>query len=224
MPNPISVYLIPGQGADYRLFNELRFPAGYDIHKLSYLTPKKGMRMKDFALELSKQIDTEKPFILIGTSLGGMLATEMAHFLHPEITIIISSAKNRKELPFSYRFQKQIPVYRIFPPFLIKLGAQIMQPIVEPDRNKHKEIFKAMLKDKDPKFLSRTIGIIINWDRQRIDKNIIHVHGNKDSTLPLKNVQYDHLIENGSHMMTLTRGKEISALIAEIFMKHSFRQ
>ena len=64
-----------------------------------------------------------------------------------------------------------------------------------------------MLRDKDPKFLSRTIGIIIKWDRQTTNKDIIHIHGNKDHTLPIKNVKYDYLIENGSAYFADGTGK-----------------
>ena len=70
----------------------------------------------------------------------------MNEYLSPQKVIIISSAKNRKELPLRYRFQRYIPLYAILPPAILKWGAKVMQPIVEPDRNKNKKIFKANLK------------------------------------------------------------------------------
>ena len=212
----ISVYLIPGQGADERLFSKLTLDERFKMKHIKYSTPVKHESMSGFAKRLAKQIDQTKPFILIGTSLGGMLATEMAFFLKPEQIILISSAKKRSELPFRYRFQHYIPVYKIVPPQLVKLGAKIFQPLVEPDRNKEKVIFKAMLNAKDPKFLSRTIRLIVNWNRTEHVENIIHIHGNKDSTIPIKNVKFDYSIEGGSHMMTLTRANEISSIIQSI--------
>lgn len=155
----------------------------------------------------------------MGTSLGGMLATEMTDFLKPEKTIIISSAKCRKELPHRYRFQRAIPLHKLVPKGMMKWGAKIMQPIVEPDRNKEKEIFKSMLEDKDKRFVKRSVNMIINWGRDSYDERIIHIHGDKDNTLPIKKVKYDYLIKDGSHMMTLTRGKELSGLIFEILEK-----
>ena len=211
-----TIYLIPGQGADYRLFNNLKIDSAYNVRHIKYITPEKGTNLKNYAKKLSNQIDTSKQFILIGVSLGGMIATEIGDFLNPEKIIVISSAKSRNELPGRYRFQKKIPVYKIVSNRMAKIGAQILQPIVEPDRNKEKKIFKNMLKDKDPKFLRRTIGMIINWERTKYRDDIIHIHGNIDKTIPIKNVKYNYLIENGSHMITLTRGTEISQLINEI--------
>ncbi|MEQ9188628.1 MAG: alpha/beta hydrolase, partial [Cryomorphaceae bacterium] len=91
-----------------------------------------------------------------------------------------------------------------------------LQPIVEPDRKKEKETFKAMLDAKDPLFLKRTIGMIIHWERDTNTTEVIHIHGDRDHTLPIKHVEYDYLIKGGSHMMTLTRADELSQLLADI--------
>ncbi|MBL7911892.1 MAG: alpha/beta hydrolase [Bacteroidia bacterium] len=180
---------------------------------MSYPIPEKGISMKDYALILKKQIDTASNYSFIGVSIGGMLCSELADVLQPKKTIIISSAKCRKELPFRYRFQKSIPIYKLFPKGAIKFGARMLQPIVEPDRNKNKTTFKSMLKNKNSKFLKRTVNMIIRWDKKTYNKNIIHIHGTKDHTLPIQKTKPTVVIEKGSHMMTLTRGKEIEKIL-----------
>ena len=215
--NPkMIIYCIPGQGADHRLFNNFDLGEEYEIRFVEYKIPNQGEKMEAYARRLSEQIDTTQKFILIGTSLGGMLATEMTDFLNPEKTIIISSAKSRNELPHRYRFQKMIPFYKMVPGSLLKTGAKVMQPLVEPDRNVEKETFIKMLNDKDTKFMKRSVSMIINWERENYNEKIIHIHGNNDRTIPIRNVKYDYLIEKGSHMITLTRGWELSNLIREI--------
>lgn len=210
------IYLVPGQGADTRLFDSLKIDPAFTIRHIKYSTPPKNTSMKAFAHQLSTQIDTTTPFILIGVSLGGMLSTEMADFLKPEKIILISSAKKNTELPKRYTFQQKIPLYKILPPKAIKAGAKIMQPIVEPDRNQQKSTFKSMLDRKDPKFLKRTIHMIINWERTSHRSDIIHIHGSNDKTIPAKNVNYDYLVKDGSHMMVLTRNQEVSKIINSI--------
>tara|TARA_Y100000768_G_C23733642_1_gene566046 strand:- start:121 stop:357 length:237 start_codon:yes stop_codon:yes gene_type:complete len=73
-----------------------------------------------------------------------------------------------------------------------------------------------MLDAKDPAFLKRTIAMILEWDREEYPNEIVHIHGNKDSTIPIRNVNYNYLVEDGSHMMALTKGKEISEIISAI--------
>jgi len=207
------VYFIPGQGADPRQFKNIELDSIYEIRYIKYFTPEKNMNMQDYARELAKQIDTTQTFSLVGVSLGGMLATEMNEFLNPEEVILISSAKCRSELPFRYRFQKKVPIYKAVPKGVVKLGAKILQPVVEPDRRHDKETFKAMLNDKDAAFMKRTVKMIMEWDRTEYDPKIIHIHGDNDHTLPGRNIKYDYLIEGGSHMMVLTEGKVISTLL-----------
>ncbi|WP_297093665.1 alpha/beta hydrolase [uncultured Draconibacterium sp.] len=211
-----TVYLIPGQGADARLYKNLKLDTAFQVKNIDYFTPDKEWDMQTFARELAKQIDTTETFSIIGVSLGGMLATEMADCLHPEKVIVISSAKSRKEFPGRYRFQKVVPVYWVVPGFAIKAGARILQPIVEPDRNKDKATFKSMLRNKDPKFLKRTTTMILTWKRESYNNKIVHIHGDLDKTLPPRFVQYDYLVEDGSHMMVLTRGELISEIVNNI--------
>lgn len=212
----VHVYLFPGQGSDYRIFSEFKFPDDYTVHEMVYPIPSKDQTLQNYAYSFMNQIDTSGQVILIGVSLGGMICTELADTVPFKKVIVISSAKSRNELPARYRFQSSIPINEAIPEDWVKEGAMLLQPIVEPVRNTNEEIFKAMLGSKDPLYLKRTADMIINWNRETYHADIIHIHGDNDHTLPHRNVAYDYLIKNGSHMMALTRGKEINTLVQEI--------
>ncbi|MBK7131114.1 MAG: alpha/beta hydrolase [Crocinitomicaceae bacterium] len=214
-----NVYLIPGQGSDYRIFDSLHLPNQYSLIHVQHGIPEEGMTMSEYAGVLFNQVDTSSKYILIGVSLGGMLAVEMNEFHKPEKTIIISSAKCRAELPDRYLLQEYLPIYQLVSEDMCKKGALFLQPIVEPDRKNQKKTFISMLEDKDPLFFKRTITMILEWQRINYSDEIIHIHGDEDRTIPARNVDYDYLIEGGSHMMTLTKGSEIGSLIVEILDK-----
>ena len=209
----LTVYLFPGQGGDHRLFSKLELEPQYRIRHIDYPRPERGTSLPEYARLLSTQIDTTERFALVGVSLGGMFATEIHALLRPERTILISSAKARTELPKQYRIQQFLKIYRIVPGRVSLFFAKILQPLVEPDRRHEAAIFKAMLRDKDPKFLHRSIRMMMEWERREVPKGIVQIHGPKDHTIPLRNVRYDALVENGSHMIVLTRGAEVSALV-----------
>jgi pimeloyl-ACP methyl ester carboxylesterase len=212
----IIVYLFPGQGADKRLFKHLRLPEGYDTVHITYPVPDKHETMESYAFRFIKDIDRSSPFILMGVSLGGMICTELSDTLEPVHTILISSAKTNQELPGRYTFQKKLPLNRIIPKGLTKAGAQVLQGIVEPDRKCEKETFKEMLKAKDPLYLKRTVDMIINWERTAYPDSIIHIHGDRDHTLPIRNIRYDYLIHEGSPMMMITRADKINKILEHI--------
>lgn len=214
-----KIYLIHGQGSDTRLFSKLSLNPAFDTICLNLPIPEKGENMQSFAHKLIPKIDTTGPFILIGVSLGGMIAVELNEMLHPLQTIIISSAKNRNELPKRYKFMNAIPLYKLFPAGLMKASSFVMQPLVEPDRKKEKSLFKSMLRNKDKLFLKRSIPMIIKWQKNSNNgKPIIHIHGNKDHTIPIKNIISYTKIDNGSHMMVLTQAELISEKINEILL------
>ena len=210
------IYLFPGQGSDARLFKHLEVPCGYDTVHITYPVPEKRESMSEYAGRFIAQIDTTSIYILVGVSLGGMICTELTETMHPLRTIIISSAKTTEELPNRYTFQQNFRLNRIIPKRLTKGGARLLQGIVEPDRKHDKETFKDMLKAKDPLYLKRTVDMIINWERSKYPEQIIHIHGDKDHTIPSKNIEYDYLLEGGSHMMMITRAGEINKIIGEI--------
>ena len=212
----IPVYLFPGQGSDSALFSGLHFDSRLSLHYIQLPTPEKNADMRDYALQIMKQIDTANHPVLIGVSLGGMVCTELADIVRCRKVIIISSAIKRSELPFRYRFQRYIPLYKLVPCKMMKKGALMLQPVVEPDRNKDKEVFKKMLGSKDPLYIKRTVNLIIRWDRNSYNPNIIHIHGDDDHTIPIKHVKADYIIKDGSHMMTLTKADEISELLNKL--------
>ncbi|MCU0434790.1 MAG: alpha/beta hydrolase [Bacteroidia bacterium] len=210
------MYFFPGQGSDERIFGQITLDSTFERVFVTYPVPKKGMTLPEYAREIGQTLDTTKPYVFIGVSLGGMICTELAGVMNPQKVIIISSAKTRNELPARYRFQHKLKINRLVPPRLVKGGARILQPVVEPDRRHHARTFRSMLRRKDPVYLKRTVDMIVNWERTTADSSIIHIHGSKDHTLPARNVRHDYLIKGGSHMMTLTRGDELNRLLLKL--------
>ncbi|MES2587872.1 MAG: alpha/beta hydrolase [Bacteroidota bacterium] len=216
-----NIYFFPGQGSDKRIFDSLTFirdlDSNFTLTFFEYETLEKRTSLNDFANTFVSKIDTNQKVILIGVSLGGMICAELNELIKTEKTILISSAKFRKELPFRYKFQKYIPIYKIIPARMLLGGAKFLQPIVEPDRKKNKQTFKSMLKAKKPKYIKRSIEMIIKWDKEKTPNSdkIIHIHGTKDHTLPHRKVKATYTVKKGSHMMTLTRASEINEILKE---------
>ncbi len=212
------VYLLPGQGSDVRIFKNLKFDPNIDTVNIRYPNPYEKETMEEYAFRISTQIDTTSPFVIIGVSLGGMIACELSDILNPEKVIIISSASSSEEIPGMYKFFKKFPVHHEISSSVFKYSTFILQPAFEHDRNIEKKTCVNMLRDKDALFIKRAVNLIVTWNRtekDNLNKNIIQIHGDADNTLPTTNIQADYIIKEGSHMMTLTRSAEISKIISE---------
>lgn len=211
-----TVYLLSGQGSDERIFKNLSFDSAYNIRYLPYLLPEEDENMHDFAYRMSKQIDTTSPFVIIGVSLGGMIATEMTSFISPEKVILLSSASSSDEIPKQYSFFRKSALHKEIPAWVFKNATYILQPSYEPDRNFERATCQDMIKDKNALFMKRATHLIVTWTRTEAEnagKSIVQIHGDIDHTLPIKNITADYIIKNGSHMMTLMNAVEISDLL-----------
>ena len=211
-----TLYFLPGLGSTNHLFDRMDFDSSNELVDIKYPVPAEGSTMRSYAQLLSNQIDTSQPFVLVGTSIVGMLAFELAEITSPTKVFIIASAKTRNELPPRYKFQRKIPIHKLVGNKLIKNSTRLLQPIVEPDSKCDHNVFQAMLEAKDPDFMKRAVEMILLWDRETYSDKIIHIHGDKDHTLPIRYTKPDYVIIDGSHMMTLTRAKEIQGIIEDV--------
>jgi len=205
--------MIPGQGSDTRLFKHLQIE-GYDTIGINYLIPEKNEGMNAFARRMAAEIDTTENFALLGVSLGGMLAMEMSSFINPDQIILISSAKNENEIPAMYKVFRKVPINKIIGGRFLKFCTVLFQPVYEPLGKEDQILWRSMIKEKDPKFMRRATDCIVNWEGNSYkDLEVLHIHGSKDRTLPIKNVGEHYCIEDGTHIMTLTEAKQISEVI-----------
>ena len=70
-----NIYLLPGTGADERLFDKMEIH-GACLHKLRWSFEPNCKSLADYAALISERISTQNN-ILIGSSMGGMVAVEM---------------------------------------------------------------------------------------------------------------------------------------------------
>ena len=212
-----TLYLLPGLGADARVFQNLNLPDSIQSIPIMYPIPNKKESMAAFAARLVNQIDTTQSFSLLGVSLGGMLSIELGKILEPEHIFLVASAKTRSDLPFRYRFQTLIPLYKVFGGGFMKrtgvLGARIFEPAMRP----HLSLFKSMLQGKDKRFLNRALSCIVHWKNTEIPPNVLHLHGTKDHTLPVRAISDAQIVEGASHWLVfLEAGVVRTAILARI--------
>ena len=82
MPN--RLLLLPGIGADRRLFDEQRSCAA-ELHVIEWIPPVAADEtLIEYAKRLARTIDTSHPFAIGGASFGGMVALELTRHIQPD--------------------------------------------------------------------------------------------------------------------------------------------
>ena len=68
----IHVYLMPGMSANSLIFEKIKFPENFKLHKLDWINPDIDESIENYAKRLSEKIVHKNP-VLIGVSFGGIL-------------------------------------------------------------------------------------------------------------------------------------------------------
>lgn len=212
----MNAYLISGLGADEQMFENTRLPAGFEIHHLAWLRPLKAETFASYAKRLAAGIDQSRPFILVGLSLGGMMAIEINKFMRPEYTLLISSVTNRRALPFWFKLASLTGIYKIVPNYFYHHRNFITAWILGAESREDKAILSKVMKHADPVFVKWAVPRILQWDNHYIPDKMKHIHGTADVILPYRPNKRTLPVKNGTHFMVYNRAPEVNQLLEHI--------
>ncbi len=211
----MNIYFISGLGIDSRVFKKLQLPADYNIHYLEWIQPLPKENITHYAKRLAVSIDQSKPFILIGLSFGGMIASEMNTFLKPVKTILISSAASSNELPPYFKWIGFSKIHKLVPAGLLKKPNPLFYWIFGIRTKEEKIFFRDLLKDTDSKIVKWSVNAIVNWKKKTIPLNLMHIHGTADYALPIQFVKPTIVVKKGGHLMVYIRAAELSSILTK---------
>lgn len=217
----MNLYFISGLGADKRAFQRIELPAKYKVHFIEWIKNKKDETLEDYATRLTSIIDRSKPFALVGLSFGGIIASTLQDSLKPAVTVLISSASNKRELPWYYRTFGTMRMDKLIPQVFFAPNNPSIYWLFGAKTEAEKKILREILKQNDPSFLKWSIGKIVRWEQETKPAGVVHIHGTADHILPFKYSKADIAIKNGTHFMIWTRAGEISKALQNILDNYS---
>ena len=111
----IHIYFVPGLAANPSIFDLITLPNNhFEPHYLEWLVPESDHEsIEDYANRMCDHVQHAN-CILIGVSFGGVMVQEMKKILNPLKTIIISSIKNKHEMPMRMLFAQKTANYLTF--------------------------------------------------------------------------------------------------------------
>ncbi|HMH33646.1 MAG TPA: alpha/beta hydrolase [Puia sp.] len=208
------VYFISGIAADSRLFRHIQLPEGFKSIHLSWIAPRHKESLKEYALRLSGKINRDEPFILVGLSLGGIIATEISNCLSPTATILISSVPVSAHLPPYYHFARKLGLQKIIPPSFFKWTATTKRLFTK-EASEDKIVLKRMIAETDPNFIKWAINAVMNWKNETIPNRLFHIHGTCDEVFPHQFTTPTHVIKGG-HTLVMSHAMEVNQIIDQL--------
>ncbi len=211
----MNLYFISGLGADKRVFQKLVLPDYFQIHHIEWLPTEKQETLSSYCKKLSEQIDTTKPFTLVGLSFGGVIAVEMTKFLHPVQTVLISTFCFKKEVPWFYFILSKTGIYKLVPVRVFLKPNHFVFRLFGAYNLRAKELFRQILEDTNPEFFHWALNQLFSWDNDWRPPNLVRIHGTADKVLPYKTNMQAIPVKDGSHLMVYSKSEIVSEILTE---------
>lgn len=211
----MNVYFISGLAADSRVFKHIKLPPGYEMLHLNWIQPVKRESLSSYSLRLAEAINLNEPFVIVGLSLGGMIATEIAKVYKPVTTILFSSVPTHKHLPPLFKISGLLGVHQIIPVALLKKASKYKRDFC-PDTEEDKKILRQVIQDSDPAFIRWAIGAILSWRNEVLPNPLWHIHGLNDEILPVRYTKPTHKIPKANHLMVMSEAPRLNEFLKEV--------
>lgn len=209
--------MIPGLGADRRMYApQLKvFPSAT---VLEHLPACKGESITDYAKRFVPRIDTTAPFVLVGSSLGGIISVELSRLIQPEKVILLASVKNRHEMPHFIRSMKYLKLHKPIKGDLYKKAHRLLvRRLSNRGEAEMAAVVTQMLMETPSEFFEWAIDAVIHWQPPvQYPQNIIHIHGTNDTLFPYRRISNAIPVKNGSHILNLTMSHEVNRILKEL--------
>lgn len=215
---PGNITFIPGLGYDYRIFENLVIPDAHTEY-LAWIEPQCGESLHAYAQRMYAQINNkEEPLTLIGHSLGGMVAQEIASVQPIRQIILISSIKSRSEMSFSFKMVRPLRLEKLFTKEISIQTVKYWGSGHGFETDTEKELFKSMVGKQSNTYLQWALRELSSWQEPAIPDttDLIHIHGTNDKTFPISLIKDpDVVIEKGSHIVVYKQAEVVSEFITQ---------
>ena len=235
-PTPIQLIMLPGIATDRRLFaaQRARFPelivpewprwddASGDAQSFA------AWCWEAWTVGGGRCIDSEQPFILSGTSSGGLVALELAWLAQqlgkpPAAVLLISSCRNWQAVPRWYGrwsdWSSRLPRWLVKQWFVSRHVTRSLRS--DSADRATAELVEAMYQASDWDELQRWARCLATWRREESELEaanfpVHQLHGRLDSLFPKPSPKQATLLLDAGHWMTATHAQSVNNWIEAI--------
>ena len=215
----VPVYFMPGMAASSDIFEHINLPeSSFEMVRLDWFNPSKGMSLAAYAKEMITHIRHPNP-VLVGVSFGGVLVQEIARQIPTRKVIIISSVKQKKEMPRRLIFAKYTKAHKLLPTGIVNNIELLAKYAFGETVNKRLDLYERYLSIRDKTYLDWAIDQMVRWNQREYEPGIVHIHGDKDAVFPFQYINDCIPVENGTHTMIIHRYKWFNEHLPTIILE-----
>ena len=222
-PTDLPLYLLPGMGADARLFRSQldTFP---NAVVPPWLAPEPRESLADYARRFADTLRPNGPCFVGGASFGGFVALEMAPHLNALGCFLIGSARGPSEMPTRIRWLRPFGgTIGVLPFRLLAPGAWLTRNTVGQFSHPLTRSFLRHLQETDSSFLRWGSQAALRWTPSpaTADVRIFQIHGERDRVFPAKRSRADVILPGAGHLISLTHATAVNEYLRRHMMAAS---
>lgn len=207
----LNYYLIPGMGANRRLYENYHLPG--KIHVLEWEYAKGAQTLGDYARYIAPKINT-KNNVLVGSSMGGMLAVELSRIIQPLLTVLISAPIGRQQFPRSLKALDTMGIHRALTPNALFKLTKLCDTFMGFKTKEQRTMFYEMMQSNGPEFLHYSVNAVLGWKNVTPpDGSYIQVLGDKDQLFDATKIPGAIVLKGSGHFSTYEKSEEICSVI-----------
>lgn len=207
----LNIYLLPGMGADKRLYDPIGLTVGKH-HFIEWEHIPEAITLTDYAEHLVSNIRTENN-VYIGSSMGGMMAVEMQHLKPSDRLILLSAPASRDEFPPLLNRVRDLRMGKWFNPNQLYKLNRLADTFMGFKDKDDRQLFYEMLEGYGPEFLHYAVNAILNWDQRKRPDNYFQIIGDKDALFKQKRMIDPVMVQGSGHFMTFEQPKILTDLL-----------
>jgi pimeloyl-ACP methyl ester carboxylesterase len=203
-------YLIPGLGADERVFRRLRLTGA--VHVLNWLAPQAATEpLTHYAARLAEAVPTAAPCWLVGVSFGGLLAQEIGRLRPLARVVLISSLGSPLDLPPLLRLAGATGLHRLVPFGLLKWLPRLAQWFFGARGGTEYRLLRQILADTDARFARWATAQLLSW--RGPGRPAVRLHGTRDRLLPAGSATIDYAVPGAGHFLIVSHAAQVSQFL-----------
>ena len=198
--------ILPGMGATAAMYNGLKHKLGFPVDFLNWPAYRGEETYADVARRIIEEHAITSEDVVGGSSLGGMVALEVARLSDAKAIVLLGSAVNRKEVQ---------TLLAMLSPLALAAPMTIIQALV----GKHQNLVSSMFADSDPEFIRAMCACLPSWKGYdgSVEK-VFRLHGKKDHVIPCPTSGCE-VVETAGHLLAITHATETASFLQRVYQQ-----
>ncbi len=195
--------ILPGMGATAAMYNGLKHELGFTADFLNWPAYRGEKTYAAVARRVISENDISGEDVVGGSSLGGMVALEIAQMKKSRAVILLGSALNRKEVQ---------GLLNLLAPLVKAAPITIVQALA----GKNPNIASSLFADADPGFIRAMCAYLPSWSGYAGPAEMIYrLHGRKDHIIPCPSTGCE-VVETAGHLVAITHAAETAGFLHRV--------